>query len=256
MTYWQFHLVFTFPAIAVALAAFLRVTPDTRERIRQTLFIVALAVVALVYTTPWDNYLVKNAVWTYGVDRVSMVIGYVPIEEYAFFVLQPFAAGFLLLALRNWIAGQRASSARTGGTPDRDTFQRNWTVRLAGTALLLLAIGATLSVRDESWTYLRLIVGWSFPPIAIQWIYGGDYIVRRMRLWIPGVVIPTLYFGIADRIAIGLGIWDISAATSTGTMVGGLPIEELLFFFVTNVLVVQGLMLLTPYPKNAFRRSR
>ena len=34
-----------------------------------------LAIVALVYTTPWDNYLVKNGVWWYPSNRVLAVIG-------------------------------------------------------------------------------------------------------------------------------------------------------------------------------------
>jgi lycopene cyclase domain-containing protein len=46
-----------------------------------------LATVAFVWTTPWDNYLVKSGVWGYGNnDRVLYVIGFVPVEEYCFFI--------------------------------------------------------------------------------------------------------------------------------------------------------------------------
>ena len=49
----------------------------------------------------------------------------------------------------------------------------------------------------------------------------------------------------ADRIAIGLGIWYIAEPTKTGFEPLGLPIEEAIFFLITNVLVVQGLLLLS-----------
>jgi lycopene cyclase domain-containing protein len=53
-----------------------------------------LSIVALVYTAPWDNLLVASGVWTYCHDHVSgLVIGRVPAEEYAFYVLQVFATG-------------------------------------------------------------------------------------------------------------------------------------------------------------------
>ncbi|MBZ0308675.1 MAG: lycopene cyclase domain-containing protein, partial [Anaerolineae bacterium] len=49
----------------------------------------ALSLVAVIWTTPWDNYLVASGVWDYDRDLVlNIIIGYVPIEEYAFFVLQ------------------------------------------------------------------------------------------------------------------------------------------------------------------------
>lgn len=55
---------------------------------------------------------------------------------------------------------------------------------------------------------------------------------------------PTLYLWVADRIALALGIWHISDRFTTGLAHGGLPLEEALFFVVTNLLVVQGLILM------------
>lgn len=52
--------------------------------------VVALTVlVALAYTTPWGNYLVATRGWYYDPAPVwNIVLGYVPLEEYLFFVLQ------------------------------------------------------------------------------------------------------------------------------------------------------------------------
>jgi lycopene cyclase domain-containing protein len=203
------------------------------------LFLVLLAAVAFLYTTPWDNYLVKHEVWTYGADRVSHVIGYVPIEEYTFFILQPLVTGLLYLILRN------------RSKPSRE-LKNSGRTRLIGGLLVAAITVAILWERDDSFVYLRLIIGWSLPVIAAQWLLGGDYFLQRARTWLAAVTIPTLYFAAADRFAILNGIWDITLATSTGIKISGLPLEEFLFFLLTNVLVVQGLMLFLPDPPDHF----
>ena len=59
---------------------------------------------AVVYTTPWDNYLVATGVWYYDPQLVSgIVLGWVPIEEYTFFVLQTILTSLVLLFVaRRW----------------------------------------------------------------------------------------------------------------------------------------------------------
>jgi hypothetical protein len=58
-----------------------------------------------------------------------------------------------------------------------------------------------------------------------------------------GTLVPTLYLCVTDRIAIEYGIWILSEQYTTGIFVAGLPVEEAAFFFVTNLFVVQGLVL-------------
>ena len=57
---------------------------------------------AVIYTTPWDNYLVATGVWYYDPRLVlNRTIGYVPVEEYAFFILQAFLTGLFGMWLWN-----------------------------------------------------------------------------------------------------------------------------------------------------------
>ena len=241
MTYWGFHALFTLPALVATLAFFLYQTRDSSRRNRQFPYVGWMAIIAFAYTTPWDNYLVKNEVWTYGLDRVSHVIGYVPIEEYAFFILQPIITGLLYLALRNRYANRNGKPLANHTSSKR--------IRIGGAVILLAVTGMVLLFRSEPYTYLRLIVGWSVPVLAGQWFLFGDYFAQRLGTYIQAIVYPTLFFSVADRIAIGSGVWDITAPTSTGVMLIGLPVEEFVFFLVTNVLVVQGMMLFVPSPK-------
>ena len=59
-----------------------------------------------------------------------------------------------------------------------------------------------------------------------------------------------------DRVAIGLGIWDITNRFSLGADPLGLPVEEAVFFLFTNLLVVQGAMLFLFGDKIAEARRR
>ena len=60
------------------------------------------------------------------------------------------------------------------------------------------------------------------------------------RTFLAGLIPSTLYLWFADRTAIKLGIWTIAPETSFGLSFFGLPIEEAVFFLMTNLLVVQG----------------
>ncbi|MGH2447177.1 MAG: lycopene cyclase domain-containing protein [Chloroflexota bacterium] len=53
-----------------------------------------VSILAVVYTGPWDSLIIANGVWSYGSHRVlGLLIGHVPIEEYAFYLLQVLLAG-------------------------------------------------------------------------------------------------------------------------------------------------------------------
>ena len=43
--------------------------------------------------------------------------------------------------------------------------------------------------------YMGLILVWSSPILAIQWLYGGTTLVRDLKLWAPMVAIPTVHVG-------------------------------------------------------------
>lgn len=240
MTYWQFHLFFVIPALATVSSSYVITSRRRRPEGREVLFLLLMCLVAFVFTTPWDNYLVRNDIWYYGQDRVSHVIGYVPIEEYTFFVLQPLVTGLLLLTVRNVL-------------PKPERGLRNRSTRITGFLFLVVATVAVLFIRVESFTYLRLIVGWSVPVVAFQWLLGGDYFIQRWSSWAPSIVVSTIFFSVIDNIAITNGIWSITESTSTGVAISGLPIEEAFFFLITNVLVVQGLMLFLPVPSDQFK---
>lgn len=56
--------------------------------------------VALAYTAPWDNALIRNGVWSFGHSHVvGVVLGVVPLEEYLFYILQVAVTGLFTIWL-------------------------------------------------------------------------------------------------------------------------------------------------------------
>jgi lycopene cyclase domain-containing protein len=188
--------------------------------------------IAFIYTTPWDNYLVYRGVWGYGDERVLGTIGYVPLEEYAFFLLQPVLTGLVLYRL---LVGEAPPRLRDGGV-----------VRFFGSLFFIAITGigvACLLSASDSALYMGLILSWAPPVLFALWAYAGDLFWALRRPFLLAVAGPTLYLWVADRIALGLGIWHISDTYSFDIDPLGLPIEEATFFLVTNLLVVQGVLL-------------
>jgi lycopene cyclase domain-containing protein len=93
-------------------------------------------------------------------------------------------------------------------------------------------------------TYLIMELGWALPAILLQWALGHRTLIARRRLVATAVAIPTVYLTLADSLAIRRGIWTLSTDLTLDVAPAGIPVEEALFFFLTNVMVVQGLLLI------------
>ena len=232
MTYLQFHLIFTLPPLFVLALLTWRARKQRRVPRAGLVALLVHVLLALVYTTPWDNLLVAKGVWGYGENRVLFTLGWVPFEEYLFFVLQTLLTGLWVLFLYRRKVPARA---KVPAAP---------AVRLVG-ALVWLGVAAAgvLALSTQHGLYFGMIAAWAAPILALQWGFGGDLLLRRPFVLTLGFSLPTLYLWLADRLALGLGIWWISPDLSSNLALFGLPVEEALFFFLTNLLVVFGITL-------------
>ena len=232
MTYLTFHLVFLVPPILL-MGMLYRRPQNLGDDIRVTLAIPVVCLLALSYTTPWDNYLVAREIWWYGPDRVVGTIGHVPIEEYLFFVLQPLLTGlFLYQYLGRYAVSPKPSSSRAA-----------WGGAAIFGALTGIGILCLLSGRTEA-QYMGLILAWAPPILAGMWLYDGETLWSLRSTVTITTAVPTVYLWVADAVAIGTGIWTISPSHTLGVSAFGLPLEEATFFLFTNLLVVHGVLLL------------
>lgn len=244
MTYFGFLGLFVgIPIVLLALWMWLdarrgRVVPVELRALPPLVVIAAHMVIAFVYTTPWDNYLVATRVWWYDPALVTgITLGYVPIEEYTFFLLQPMLSGLLLFTLARYFPRPQNSAS----TPAR----RIRYVALALTAALWLTSVVMLANPWPYDTYLGLILIWALIPFMGQLVFGADILWRERLLVLSTIAISTLYLAFADSLAIASGTWTINPNQSLPILLGGvLPIEEFLFFLMTNVLIACGATLM------------
>ncbi len=248
MTYFGFLLRFLFIPILILFVWTLvdrrrgkQVPPLWRSQSAASALLLHV-VIAILYTTPWDNYLVATRVWSYDPQLVTgFVIGWVPVEEYIFFMLQPILTGLWLLLLLPYGAGKLK--------PDNNALHPSSPalriVAVGVTALIWLIMIAILIVGWQPGTYLALELGWALPPIMLQLGFGADILWRHRRLVAWTILPMTIFLSGADALAINWGTWTIDPAQSLPFLLGGLlPLEELLFFLLTNTLLTFGLVLL------------
>ena len=242
MTYFGFLIIFLVVPILLLGGLLLRLRRTKSRRpeghVRPAVIAIPLMVlIALAYTTPWDNYLVATGVWWYDPVLVSgIVFGWVPIEEYTFFVLQPILGGIWLLLLIH-ILPRPASS--------KPLKSRLRIITTAATGLLWIGALVVLVVSWRPGTYLALELVWALPAIALQLAFGADILWRYRRLVLYSIVPLTLYLSAADALAIRAGTWTIDPEQSLNLLIGGLlPLEEFVFFLLTNTLVFFGIILI------------
>jgi lycopene cyclase domain-containing protein len=243
MTYFGFLLRFLFIPILIFLVITLwdnrngKQIQDFRNGRAVWIGIGIHVLLAIVYTTPWDNYLVATGVWYYNPELVTgIVFGYVPIEEYTFFVVETILAG-----LWWWFLSRRLSPPTAEFKPNKNT------VRLSSIGLISIWMVFTYLFFSNNGplTYLSITLLWALPAILPQLLFGADILWHYRKLVFWAIMVPGTYLSLMDIVALSDTTWSISPSQTTGVLFFGiLPLEEVLFFFITNVLITFGLTLL------------
>ena len=100
------------------------------------------------------------------------------------------------------------------------------------------------------WAYMAHLLTWTVPLLVGQallvcWRYRSAT-PRVLRAVLPPALVVTVWLVAADHLAVDAGIWRFGPGLHLGVHLGAVPIEEALFFLVTNLLVALGLALLAP----------
>jgi lycopene cyclase domain-containing protein len=243
MTYCGFLLRFLFVPILVFLAITYwdgknnKQIPGFRNGGAVWIAIGIHILLAVVYTTPWDNFLVATGVWYYNPKLVTgFVIGYVPIEEYTFFIVETILSG-----LWWWFLARRLSPPSAGFKPNKRLLY------IPSSLLILLWVVFTYLFFSDNvpFTYLSITLFWALPAILPQLLFGADILWHYRKLVTLAILIPGTYLSLMDILALKETTWSISPAQTTGILFFGiLPLEEVVFFFITNALIVFGMTLL------------
>jgi putative membrane protein len=131
-------------------------------------------------------------------------------------------------------------------------------VRLWVSLFVLILWAANVIVLISDWTpgrYLALILAWALLPVILQVAFGADLLLSNWKRVIMIVLFPTLYLWWVDALAIASGTWTIDPRQITGFKWGVLPLEEMLFFLMTNLIIAFGMtLMLSPDSPGRLRR--
>ncbi len=238
LTYLRFHLIFNVPLL-ILLAAFNLPQPWTTD---EGLALGSVLLAVMIFTTPWDNLAAKWGIWSFPREKYSLRIGYLPVEEYAFFLLQSvnvmLAVRLLFCLFPDWQSGQETEIGKsTLGCLGISVFawiviavQLKWLRRKAGPRV----------------NYAIHLV-WFLPVIYAQWVLAPWLFFAHAGLLALITATFGVYYTLADLAAVRAGTWFFDEKQITGAKLGRiLPWEEIVFFFLTSLLVAQSYLLLLP----------
>ena len=238
MTYLRFHLIFNLP-ILILLAALTGTVPWTTGE-GEALGLVLLAV--MIFTTPWDNLAAKWGIWGFPREKYSLRIGYLPVEEYAFFLLHSANVMLAVRALFHFVPDWQIGL---------ETEIGKWTLICLAASLIPWAfIAAQLyGLRRKVGPRVNYAIhlAWFLPVIYAQWILAPPLFWGHAGLLVLVTAAFGIYYTLADLVAVRAGTWFFDEKQITGMKLGGiLPWEEIAFFFLTSLLVAQSYLLLLP----------
>lgn len=102
---------------------------------------------------------------------------------------------------------------------------------------------------ETKWAYLIHLLGWALPLILLQLVALARHYKERtgavLRAVLPPALVMGVYLSVADHLAISTGIWNFGEGKHLGVYLGVVPLEEVLFFLLTSILVSLGLALFT-----------
>ena len=102
---------------------------------------------------------------------------------------------------------------------------------------------------ETRWAYLIHLMAWAVPFIVLQLAVLAHHFRSRtwavLRAVLPPALVVGSYLVVADHLAIREGIWNFGEGKHLGVYVAGVPLEEILFFLLTSVMVSLGLTLFT-----------
>lgn len=108
---------------------------------------------AVLYTIPWDSFIIRRGVWTYEKDSVVGTFLEIPYEELSFFCIQTTMTSLLTALIFNFNSSPLDGLLKPGRSSDA-RYNTAICILLFG----LLAGYVEISHGNEEWTYFAAII--------------------------------------------------------------------------------------------------
>ena len=102
---------------------------------------------------------------------------------------------------------------------------------------------------ETRWAYFIHLMAWAVPILLGQLFFLVRHYRHRspevLRAVLPPALVVGTWLAVTDHLAIREGIWNFGAGRHLGIYLGMVPLEEVLFFLMTSLMVSLGLALFT-----------
>lgn len=202
-----------------------------------------MTAITAVVGISWDQWMAASDIWHYDPSQILGVwVGYIPLEEVGFILMIPVVVGLWTAGLQNWMKSNGKGTAAVAGL-----------VGLITLAGIILGRHELAPANAQPADYMIRLASWTLPVIVGQVILGRRVFLRQWQVWLVATLAPVIFFTFADAIALNGGVWVISPEKMLHVyLLGGVPLEEGLFFLTTTMMIIQGVLL---FWDEAFRES-
>lgn len=242
VTYLQFHILFTLPIISffLIITYIQSIFTNTYYLSKKLIDITNIVIIlSILYTFFWDKNLIENKVWYYNKNTILGTVLNVPIEEIGFFVIQCTICS-LVFCYNSKI--YKINSLQTHNVNNVVTNLKIIIIFL----MSLLLNDYFYYIYGDKYYYFHSIIHWSIPIINIHFCFNISTLINNSKLIIRSVLYCTLLLSIIDKFAIENFIWNINKKFiiyDYTDYISTLPLEEVLFFFMTSVMCIQSYVL-------------
>lgn len=198
-----------------------------------------VALVAVPAAILWDHQAAAWGLWRWSERRtLGLVLWGLPVEEVTFIITLTLLVMMLVEVARRvgpppagWMIWRRSADALLAGA-------------LGGVVwCALAAVRLALTPGRSHPFYVTYLVECGLPLLAAHWLVGGRTLWRARHITLTIAVGVTLWFTLADSVALRAGVWSLSAADLIGVRLLNTPIEESAFFMVVSLLVAQAYLI-------------
>eukprot|EP01084_Bolivina_argentea_P259245 437372_1 len=219
-------LIFTFyPTSLLKHAAFKKIAK----------LIPFLLVIAIIQAAIWDNYGTYVGIWTFS-DRVLGHIGFLPLEEYTWILMQVLIS--VIFTLRMWIS----LSFKAFYKPQIDTKKcLLFTLIGAIVYLILMVYGANSlhsyltdesNENNKSFLCSGIILSFFVPFILLQWFVFSKIFYQNKIIWLLSWSIPGIYTYLIDCLAVHQKIWTFDYSYTHNIWLFGCVNTDILMLYI------------------------
>lgn len=209
----------------------------------ELLKLATVSALAVFCAIPRDVYKIDHGAGDHSPERVFAVVDHVSVEKYTVLVVHSVLTALWTLLCTRW-----SLPCLSFNHDERSYRFIRWTPILS--VAVATAVGCAITVPEPtSAFYLGSVLWWTCPVFVVLWYGAGNFFAKKIIASSVSVVIPTLYWCYIGTLVPKNAVSHADKSAKLNAFVSkDSLLEDAIFFFVTDVLIVLAV--------NGFDKSR